>query len=55
MLFNGKFIWNCENGIRKVIISKNIVGKYYLFVKVYIKILIVGIQLSMVVTYKLRI
>ena len=28
MLFNGKFIWNCENGIRKVIISKNIVGKY---------------------------
>ena len=36
-------------------ISKNIVRKYYLLVKIYIEILIMGIELSVVVTYKLRI
>ena len=39
----------------KLMISKNIVRKYYLLVKIYIEILIMGIELSVVVTYKLRI
>ena len=36
-------------------ISKNVIWKYYLFDKIYVGILIVGIQLSLVVTYKLKI
>ena len=53
MLLNGKPIWNCKNRIRKVMIPKNIVWKYYLFVKIYIRILILRIQSSVAVTYKL--
>ena len=36
-------------------ISKNIIWKNYLFVKIYFGILIVEFQLSVVVPYKLRI
>ena len=36
-------------------IPKNITWKPYLFVNIYIGILIVAIQLSVVVSYKLRI